>query len=186
MTEPTAEDYQANLAAAVAMFKALGPFLVRLEVSPRQAENLRRRVTPERRPDLAARLAAVDLVVVHDLPHGAVRLHYSDGRVVTRWRVVMHPKVLQVTLQETPYGKSHGLRLMLNRHGYGWTPDWRDDAGRVIEHVWKGQRVSPYIPGLTALAQVAGLELTAWQRDYVARAVRHPGPITLQVPRRLW
>ena len=61
------------------------------------------------------------------------------------------------------------LTLCVRR--WGWVHA-TDEWGASATHEWAGQRVSPYVPGLARLAELAGLELTDWQRDYVARTVK--------------
>ena len=50
-------------------------------------------------------------------------------------------------------------------------PAWRDDAGRVVEHAWKGPRVTAYLPGVSDLLK---RELEPWQRDTLASLLKSP------------
>ena len=162
--------------------RQLGPVLTKLEMPPATYDALKRQqidrlanALPVPGIDPAA-IIGVHVLVVRDLPPGALRLHYSDGRVVTRYRLVRDPSVLQLTFSEEVYGgrrgqaaERHYLTLCVRR--WGWVHA-TDEWGASATHEWAGQRVSPYVPGLARLAELAGLELTDWQRDYVARTVK--------------
>lgn len=202
MTEP--RHVSELLAEWVARVAALGPFLVRIEMTQPTLDRLKT-LTPEVKSQVArgqalgylssdrvSPLAGVAVRAVSDLPPGALRLHYSDGRVVTRYRLVRDPRALQVCFRDQEYGlranrgERHGLSLMV-RFGRSWVygDQWPGTS-------WKGPRLCPYVPGLARLAELAGLELTEWQQDYVARAMRaHAAgqPVQVNMPRhfgRLW
>lgn len=198
MTEPTPLE---RLRDAMELVRQASPFLTRVELTQATLDALRAAVEDRITRTLPSTLVSawgVPLQVADDLPRGAVRLHYSDGRVVTRWRVVMHPKVLQVAVtagaRSVPYGRGrrmeHTLTLMVRR--FGWVPA-QDPEGRSLTWEWVGERVSAYWPGLAELTKAAGLELTKWQRDYLSalKAAQRAGyrPSVLTVPRnfgRLW
>lgn len=166
------------LAMARMAARVSGPQLTKLEVSPEvyaavttaHFTGLANLTTePDYRPWLGVPVYVRDR---SNLPPWARREHYSDGRVVTRYRLVMDPRVLQVRFMDQPYAKAgggperHGLSLQVRRFGWEHLVGYPGSA-------WKGARSCPYLPGLKALTDMAGLELTDWQRAYVTKAM-HP------------
>lgn len=176
------------LTETLAAIRAAGPVLTKLDISPQLYATLARAHFAEQALHgySVAPWLGVPVYVDRKLPPYARREHYSDGRVVTRYRLVMDPRALRVAFRVVEYGgrrgqaaKRHALGLMVKR--FGW--DYADVDPRGCS--WEGQRVSPYLPGLARIAELAGLKLTDWQRDYLGATLRghRTSPIQLNVPR---
>lgn len=163
-----------------------GPFVVGLSLHPVTWERLRDATTLDPRTPGQV-LGAVPVRLDERLPRGALRWAWSDGRVTTRWPLVLDPKAAQMVFREETRKEVHRLRMLSRRSWYGWVPAWRDDAGRVVEHVWKGPRVTAYLPGVSDLLK---RELEPWQRDMLAsllktrKAVGHVPSAVLVSPRQ--
>lgn len=173
MTDPMhVSEALGNVLRAMGELERLGPFVTRLKMG----EDLYRRIREEAAQvplDLSPWVPAhgVPVDIVQDLPPMAYRIHWSDGRVATRYRKVLDPRVLQVRFRVQPYGghrgpERHGLGLQVRR--IGWVYADVDPRGCS----WEGPRASVYLPGLAALAERAGMTLAPWQNDYLGALVR--------------
>lgn len=180
MTDPThVSEALGNVLRAMGELERLGPFVTRLKMG----EDLYRRIREEAAQvplDLSPWVPAhgVPVDIVQDLPPMAYRIHWSDGRVVTRYRKVLDPRVLQVAFREVTYGgrrgqaaKRHALGLMVKR--FGW--EYADVDARGCS--WEGQRVSAYVPGLARIMELAGVTPEPWQHVTAARLLSW-GPVT--------
>jgi hypothetical protein len=173
---PEPRPIRALLAETLAAIRAAGPVLTKLDVSPQLYATLSRAHFADQALHgySAAPWLGVPVYVDRELPPYARREHYSDGRVITRYRLVMDPRVLQVSFRDQTYAsppegpERHGLSLMV-RWGRAWIYAEDVDACGCS---WKGARSCPYLPGLARVAELAGLELEPWQRARAAQALR--------------
>lgn len=191
-------DYREELTKALRAIRELGPALTHLWVAQDLYAQLHR--------ETAARFVSTGhltlpplgprVIVDPALPGGAYRARWSDGTERTHYRLVLDARLLRVAVSSVALrrtGKPQAYELQLQVRTFGWQAA-SDVWGRSTPSTeWEGQRSCPWSlmvsdlqRTVAELVEAGGLQLTDWQRDYLARAYysrEYVAPITLQTPR---